>query len=43
VTSPGGTTLAGLAVLEVRDFNEAVTAAVVAAAKRSTELGQSSG
>jgi pyrroline-5-carboxylate reductase len=43
VTSPGGTTLAGLAVLEERNFSEAVTAAVVAAANRSTELGQSSG
>jgi pyrroline-5-carboxylate reductase len=43
VTSPGGTTLAGLAVLQDRGFNDTVSAAVVAAAKRSTELGQSSG
>jgi pyrroline-5-carboxylate reductase len=43
VTSPGGTTLAGLAVLQDRGFNDTVCAAVVAAAQRSTELGQSSG
>jgi pyrroline-5-carboxylate reductase len=41
VTSPGGTTLAGLAVLQDRGFGEAVAEAVRAASKRSAELGQS--
>lgn len=40
VTSPGGTTLAGLTELERRSFVGAVSGAVVAATKRSTELGR---
>lgn len=40
VTSPGGTTMAGISVLEARDFQNAVRAAVQAAAKRATELGE---
>ena len=41
VTSPGGTTLAGLAVLKERSFYDAVSSAVQAAAARSIELGRS--
>jgi pyrroline-5-carboxylate reductase len=40
VTSPGGTTAAGLAVLEVRDFAAIVTACVTAACERGRELGR---
>jgi len=40
VTSPGGTTASGLAVLEERAFRGAVAAAVLAAAARSRELGE---
>jgi pyrroline-5-carboxylate reductase len=40
VTSPGGTTVAGLGVLTERRFREAVVEAVQAAARRSAELGQ---
>jgi len=40
VTSPGGTTIAGLAVLEEEAFRGAIIRAVEEAAERSKELGQ---
>lgn len=40
VTSPGGTTLAGLNELEQRGFFAALSAAVVTAARRAAELGR---
>ncbi len=39
VTSPGGTTQAGLEVLESYDFQQAITSAVLRAAERARELG----
>ena len=39
VSSPGGTTLAGLAVLDEHDVRGALIDAVVAAAARARELG----
>jgi pyrroline-5-carboxylate reductase len=40
VTSPGGTTEAGLAAMEEGDFGEIVVEAVMAATKRAGELGR---
>lgn len=39
VTSPGGTTEAALKVMQARDFNGIITAAVQSAVKRGQELG----
>jgi pyrroline-5-carboxylate reductase len=40
VTTPGGTTIAGTAVLEAEGFRSAIIKAVTAAAERSAELGK---
>jgi pyrroline-5-carboxylate reductase len=40
VTSPGGTTAAGLAVFEKRGISEIIEAALEAAHDRSIELGK---
>jgi pyrroline-5-carboxylate reductase len=42
VTSPGGTTIAGLSVLEGRNVRSALIDAVMAATARASELGKSS-
>lgn len=40
VTSPGGTTAAGIQALEAHDFKEAITSCIDEATKRSKELAQ---
>ena len=40
VTSPNGTTAAGLAVMKAADFRKTISETVIAATRRSTELGK---
>ena len=40
VTTPGGTTFAGISVLEQSGFKESLIKAIVKAAQRSKELGK---
>ena len=43
VTSPGGTTLAGLKVLSGKGFKKLIVSAIIASARRAGELGRAHG